>query len=186
MHWRGSAHEMSGVSCTNCHYVMKKKSKRFLFANKDVKKVCFQCHRDKRARIMRSSHMPLREGKMGCADCHNPHGGIGPSLLKQASVNETCYMCHQEKRGPLIWEHSPVRENCSICHDPHGSNFKPLLKRKPPYLCQQCHMDAFHPSSLYDGADLAGRNRDLIGKACLNCHSQIHGSNHPSGARFQR
>jgi hypothetical protein len=26
----------------------------------------------------------------------------------------------------------------------------------------------------------------VIGRSCQNCHSQIHGSNHPSGARFQR
>jgi hypothetical protein len=26
----------------------------------------------------------------------------------------------------------------------------------------------------------------VIGRSCSNCHSRIHGSNHPSGARFQR
>jgi hypothetical protein len=26
----------------------------------------------------------------------------------------------------------------------------------------------------------------MIGRSCQNCHSQVHGSNHPSGARFQR
>jgi hypothetical protein len=26
----------------------------------------------------------------------------------------------------------------------------------------------------------------MLGKNCLNCHSQIHGSNHPSGARLTR
>jgi hypothetical protein len=26
----------------------------------------------------------------------------------------------------------------------------------------------------------------LLGGSCLNCHSQIHGSNHPSGAGFAR
>ena len=26
----------------------------------------------------------------------------------------------------------------------------------------------------------------LVGQGCINCHSRIHGSNHPSGARFQR
>ncbi|NIQ02933.1 MAG: cytochrome C, partial [Nitrospinaceae bacterium] len=130
--------------------------------------------------------MPLREGKMHCADCHNPHGGPGPSQLKRATVNETCYLCHQEKRGPFLWEHAPVRENCSNCHDPHGSTFDHLLKRKPPFLCQGCHMDAFHPSGVYDRNELRSRSQNLVGKSCLNCHSQIHGSNHPSGPRLQR
>jgi hypothetical protein len=26
----------------------------------------------------------------------------------------------------------------------------------------------------------------LLAKSCLNCHSQVHGSNHPSGVKFMR
>jgi len=26
----------------------------------------------------------------------------------------------------------------------------------------------------------------LMNRSCLNCHTQIHGSNHPSGPRFHR
>jgi hypothetical protein len=29
-------------------------------------------------------------------------------------------------------------------------------------------------------------NRFLLGRSCLNCHSQVHGSNHPSGAKLHR
>jgi len=29
-------------------------------------------------------------------------------------------------------------------------------------------------------------NRFMLGRACLNCHSQVHGSNHPSGATLHR
>jgi DmsE family decaheme c-type cytochrome len=188
--WRGSPHEMNNISCDKCHYVMARKSKQSFTIFEDSKKVCFMCHKDKRARMNRSAHMPLREGKMSCSDCHNPHGGPGPSQLKTATVNETCYNCHQEKRGPMVWEHAPVRENCSNCHDPHGTNQVSMLKQKMPYLCQTCHMAAQHPSALYEGNNLPGRSataqRDLLGKACLNCHSRIHGSSHPSGARFLR
>lgn len=190
MHWQGSTHQMANVTCDKCHYVMKKRGKHAFSIFEDSKKVCFQCHKDKRARMFRTSHMPLREGKMNCASCHNPHGGPGPSLLKKATVNETCYLCHQEKRGPFIWEHPPVRENCSNCHNAHGSNFNPLLKLKIPYLCQQCHVAAFHPSTVYDGRRLPrgsiGATDKFLGKGCLNCHSKVHGSNHPSGARLIR
>ena len=186
MFWRGSPHEMSEVSCSDCHYVMRKKSRQRLIIHEKPNKACFLCHRELRAKTERVSHMPVREGKMQCTGCHNPHGGFGPSLLKRSTINETCAICHQEKRGPMLWEHAPVRENCVTCHDPHGSNYRPMLKIKVPYLCQQCHMDAFHSSSLYDNQDLTTPATQLVGKACLNCHSVIHGSNHPSGARFQR
>jgi hypothetical protein len=29
-------------------------------------------------------------------------------------------------------------------------------------------------------------NQNVLGKNCLNCHGQVHGSNHPSGARLTR
>ncbi|MGV7221730.1 MAG: DmsE family decaheme c-type cytochrome [Nitrospinales bacterium] len=187
MHWRGSQHEMMEVGCSDCHYVMKKNSKRRMLINEDPNKTCFQCHRSERAKIQRTSHMPIRTGKMQCTSCHNPHGG-NQSLLKKPTINRTCFQCHQEKRGPMVWDHSPVRENCSTCHDPHGSNLGSLLKKRTPYLCQQCHMNVEHSSDLYSNEDLEDSFNGMFigGKACLNCHSRIHGSNHPSGARFQR
>lgn len=183
MHWRGSQHEMMGVGCSDCHYVMGKRSKTRLFINEDPNKACFQCHRAERAKIQRSSHMPIREGKLECGNCHNPHGGF-QGLLKKPTVNRTCYQCHQEKRGPLVWDHAPVRENCANCHDPHGTNLGSLLKQRVPFLCQQCHMNVAHSSNLRARNQLS--SAFLGGKGCLNCHSKIHGSNHPSGARFQR
>jgi hypothetical protein len=29
-------------------------------------------------------------------------------------------------------------------------------------------------------------NQNVLGKNCMNCHGQVHGSNHPSGARLTR
>lgn len=180
MHWRGSSHDLAGTSCAGCHRIHGG-------GQATATDRCVDCHRAERAKLQRSSHMPLREGLITCTDCHNPHGGIGPGSLKRTSVNQTCYQCHPDKRGPNIYEHSPVRDDCTNCHDPHGSNNKNLLTTKLPYLCQQCHSVAFHPGALYEGADLNDSSvRQLRGKACLNCHSRIHGSNHPSGARFQR
>jgi DmsE family decaheme c-type cytochrome len=183
LHWKGSVHEIANVSCDKCHYRGTRRGIRKLFINEDSKKACFQCHQDKRARMLRSAHMPLREGKMDCSSCHNPHGSLAPNLLKAETTNQTCYICHQEKRGPMLWEHAPVREDCSSCHDSHGSNHLSMLKMKQPYLCQACHSNSFHPSDLLDQG---ATPRYLLGKSCLNCHSRIHGSNHPSGTRFMR
>ncbi len=186
MAWKGSSHEMMEISCDNCHYVMKKRGKQKLLITEDPKRSCFSCHRNVRAKMFRTSHMPLKEGKQDCSTCHNPHGGFGPNLLKRSTVNETCFMCHQEKRGPFLWQHPPALENCASCHESHGSNFRPLLKGKVPFLCQQCHMDVFHISDIYEGQKLRNRSSYIGGKSCLNCHSLIHGSNHPAGQRFQR
>jgi DmsE family decaheme c-type cytochrome len=126
----------------------------------------------------------LRFGKMACSDCHDVHDGSNDFLLAADSVNENCYECHAEKRGPFLWEHAPVTEDCTLCHQPHGSNHPALLIRRPPLLCQQCHSAAGHPSMALTGDDLAdGPTASfLLARSCMNCHSQVHGSNHPSGA----
>jgi DmsE family decaheme c-type cytochrome len=122
--------------------------------------------------------MPLREGKLTCTNCHNPHGSASDAMLKEASINDNCYKCHAEKRGPFLWEHPPVRENCLNCHEAHGSNLEYLLKVQRPRLCQDCHsIGHASQSPLVNTA---------FNRSCNNCHSQIHGSNHPSGVLFQR
>jgi hypothetical protein len=39
---------------------------------------------------------------------------------------------------------------------------------------------------LNPGLPGASPNRNLLMKNCLNCHTEVHGSNHPSGVRFTR
>jgi DmsE family decaheme c-type cytochrome len=182
--WKGSAHESRDVACTSCHRVMENISARHQLAKPTEIETCGTCHLQKRAQQMRFSHMPLREGKMTCTSCHNPHGTTNPSLLKEISVNDTCYTCHAEKRGPFLWPHAPVVESCVNCHEPHGSNHERMLKVAKPRLCQQCHIESRHPTSPY-GRD-TGSLKFVMGKACANCHVNIHGSNHPSGFAFTR
>ena len=182
LHWQGSTHESREVACTNCHTVMKNVSVRFQLKTVNEIDTCVQCHKNKRAEILRSGHMPLREGKMTCSSCHNPHGTFSESLLKEASINDTCYKCHAEKRGPFLFEHAPVRESCVNCHDPHGSTNDFMLKISRPRLCQQCHGTLTgHPANPRNPVSVYAINRE-----CQNCHSQVHGSNSPSGPRLQR
>ncbi len=189
LHWPNSVHERQDLACSDCHNPMVQLSIRGLLANQDINDTCFSCHQQQRAEFNRRSHMPLPEGKLACTDCHNPHGGITDPLLKTVRVNDTCYECHAEKRGPFIWEHAPVRESCINCHRPHGSNHDMLLNAPRPLLCQQCHSQLGHPNDLLTAGNLASGTRAdarLIGRSCSNCHTQIHGSNHPSGVKFHR
>jgi DmsE family decaheme c-type cytochrome len=139
--------------------------------------------------MRRAAHMPLREGKLECSTCHNPHGSQNVKMLKEGnSVNESCVSCHAEKRGPFLWEHSPVRESCVSCHDPHGSNNDRMLVAKSPMLCQRCHVHSRHPATIYDNTALnVSKSNRVVGRSCVNCHQTIHGSNHPtSGKVFMR
>ncbi len=192
--WKGSTHEAQGLACVSCHQVHQNApapvaasyfkaplSTDTPFSKRTELELCFGCHPMRRAQLQRSSHMPLREGGLTCSNCHNPHGGPNPKMLVASTINETCYKCHPERRGPFLWEHAPVMENCDTCHEPHGSTRATLLKVNPPRLCQECHASTGHPST----PQLASSHY-VFNRGCTNCHSEIHGSNHPAGTRFQR
>jgi DmsE family decaheme c-type cytochrome len=196
-----SMHSRRNVACTACHSVHSPKSAKAQLKVANDSELCYTCHKSERAKAMRTSHHPVREGKMGCSSCHNPHDGSSPKLLKADSINELCYTCHTEKRGPFAFEHAPVREDCVICHDPHGSNHKRMLLQKLPTLCYNCHLSGsghfgsgdnrntekgvpMAPAGAASGYPTAGSR--FVERSCRNCHVQIHGSNSPSGVAFIR
>ena len=198
--WDGGQHEASGVACNNCHTIHAPADP--LLSRTTQQEKCFACHKEQRADTLKISTHPLDAAKMVCSDCHNPHGGAGPKLLKMNTVNETCWQCHAEKRGPFLWEHQPVVEDCTNCHTPHGSNITPLLKSRPPFLCQECH-DGPHNSKNPVGGNAAGFQGGLsptnaaksglifpstqaAARGCMNCHAMVHGSNDPAGAFLHR
>lgn len=189
MAWKGSEHEAGDVACASCHQVHSTRNR--VFSATGQAEVCFTCHLRQRADFNKASSHPVRVGTVRCSDCHSPHGSsAGGKLLAKATLNQTCYSCHAEKRGPLLWEHAPVSEDCTVCHTPHGSPHAALLKKPAPLLCQQCHSPAGHPSVAYTAQGLPGGTASasgfLLAGSCTNCHTQVHGSNHPSGARLMR
>jgi len=188
--WEGSVHEARGFACVNCHSVHAFKSEVAQLKTAREVDTCAACHRDKAAKVDRSGHMPLREGKMECSTCHNPHGSTNVRQLRRGeSIGDLCTACHADKRGPYLWEHAPTRDGCTTCHDPHGSANERMLITKTPILCQRCHVMTRHPSTIYD-AGLIGSGATpsvrIFARSCITCHATIHGSNHPSGQRFIR
>jgi DmsE family decaheme c-type cytochrome len=138
----------------------------------------------RKAQFQRSTHLfrnENRDVRVSCSDCHSPHGSFGERLSREISINDTCLKCHGEKRGPFLWEHAPAKESCLNCHNAHGSNHAALVKVKAPMLCQQCHIQGRHQT-------VAARPNAawVLNRSCLNCHAQVHGSNHPSGINLQR
>lgn len=184
--WDGGAHETAGVNCKDCHTAHVRTDP--ILATSSEPDVCLSCHTQQRSEINRFSAHPVRQGQMACSDCHDAHGRPNEAMLSDMTINQSCYSCHAELRGPFLWEHAPVTEDCTQCHQPHGSNHPALLTRRAPLLCQQCHSRAGHPSVGRTGNDLPGNTSSVLGLAgsCTSCHSQVHGSNHPSGASLSR
>jgi DmsE family decaheme c-type cytochrome len=185
-YWRGSAHEQLEVSCLSCHNIHN--GFRDLLNSRSEARTCFECHPEQRTFVFKRSRHPMNDstrksglGKMSCSSCHNPHGSQSENLIAANTINEKCYECHREMQAPVLWEHSPVKENCLNCHDAHGSNYPHLLVSHRTRLCQDCHEAGRHQS-------LAGQNISfmVMNRSCSNCHAQVHGSNHPAGLKLKR
>ncbi|MBI2409275.1 MAG: DmsE family decaheme c-type cytochrome [Gemmatimonadetes bacterium] len=174
------AHLAGEVSCTSCHSAKAPRRADAVLARARATESCYRCHSAAKAQMAKTSHHPVREGRMDCVSCHNVHGS-NASLLKAATVTETCSSCHAEKRGPFLWEHAPVRENCANCHDAHGSANRKLLNKKEAFLCLSCHTYGGHIN-----LPRYNRTSNPSGEGCVNCHITIHGSQHPSGPKFTR
>lgn len=188
--WEGSTHEARNLTCTTCHSVHSPQSLTRQLKKATETATCATCHRAQVIKTERAvTHMPVREGKMSCSSCHNPHGSISnvKALRTGSSIAESCISCHAEMRGPVLWEHAPVRENCATCHDPHGTSNDRMLVARLPMLCQRCHIATRHPATIYDNkAITVNKSNRMFGRSCVNCHSNVHGSNHPSGQFFMR
>jgi predicted CXXCH cytochrome family protein len=100
---------------------------------------------------------------------------------RELSLNGTnvCARCHAEMSGPFPHEHpaaldfSTEEGGCLTCHDAHGS-FQPRMVTQPyeqPHfqLCTQCHSVPGHNANVMHGTMWAGR-------ACSDCHVDVHGS----------
>ena len=187
--WASGPHAASSLACAGCHSVHAAQDP-VLSAATQIE-VCTSCHQAQHTDLFKPFRHPLREGKMACTSCHSPHGSTAPAQLINATVTQTCTSCHAQYRGPFLWEHQPVSEDCTNCHNPHGSVQPALLNVRPPFLCQMCHEGSGHPSIVNSPQGLPGAPGGtpsvfLLAGGCVNCHPQVHGSNHPSGRALMR
>jgi len=185
-YWQGSSHEASDVSCVACHNTHDSNSG--MLTKTTEQETCFGCHAEQRALSQKRSSHTVRDvshadgaGSMTCSDCHNPHGTQSDSLIDANTTNDKCYECHIEKKAPVLWEHSPVKEDCLSCHNAHGSNHEYMLNAKRPRLCHQCHAQGRHQTVAGEGGSYINTNR-----GCSNCHAQVHGTNLTSGVKLKR
>lgn len=190
--WQDSAHDRDEVSCINCHNIHTLNDPVSL--QNSQARVCFTCHRDIESDSRKPSTHPLNVRHRGqfaamtCSDCHNPHGSAHDNDLNKISTSEVCTGCHADYRGPFLFEHAPVSEDCGLCHNPHGSVHQSMLMRPANQMCQSCHSQRGHPSLSYtaDGLPSGNPSAMILQGGCMNCHNQVHGSNHPSGYKLMR
>ncbi len=136
--WEASTHAARQLSCTTCHSVHTPQSVNSQLAKPTETQVCAGCHRVQVVKTERAvAHMPVREGKMSCSSCHNPHGS--PSNVKAlkvgSSVNETLYdLSRGDARADVVGAHAGARK----LHD---------LSR-PARVIERSHVERAHADAL--------------------------------------
>jgi DmsE family decaheme c-type cytochrome len=188
MDWTHSLHALSDVGCGDCHTIHG--GGKYALKQQEPE-LCYSCHQEQMAKASFPSHHPIKEGKMGCSSCHNPHG----ELNTDERTNDLCLGCHARYQGPFVFGHAPVEDDCTICHDPHGSVANNLLVQNEPFLCLQCHEGHFHilresnyvvpggtPTPAADIVNVHGSEgfQTSFGTKCTTCHKVVHGSDYPS------
>jgi len=192
---RAQGDNAKNMGCESCHgpgsLHVKSGGERTKIVNpRKSPTTCFQCHTEVRAAFQLPHHHPVLEGKVSCADCHNPHKGDaikgGGTNLPQSvkgggtmilAENETCFQCHTAQRGPFVFEHEAIREGCVSCHSPHGSVNQRMLNQRNATLCLKCHFQ----QQTSDGRIFIGdsdHSARLPQGTCWSagCHEAIHGS----------
>ncbi len=159
---------------------------QFILNPRNDAEACYKCHADIHALNNLQYHHPIREGKMSCISCHDPHGEDiqKPKGLLMASGNDRCAQCHREQARPRVFEHEALREGCTTCHNPHGSINDKMLVARDNNLCLKCHVQTASGSNVYIGK--SNHTTRLQQGTCWSagCHTGIHGSNINAHLRY--
>lgn len=138
---------------------------------------CFQCHAQVQVAFNLEYHHPVREERLTCTNCHDPHGDIYLARgMRMGRENAVCRQCHKGKTRPRVFVHEALREGCTVCHRPHGSINDKLLVENDSNLCLKCHAQLSTPGTVLIG-DFSHTTR-LAEGTCWNagCHTAVHGS----------
>lgn len=177
------------TGCESCHgpgslHVVAGGERKLIVNPGRDPQACFNCHLETHAQFNLPQHHPVREGKMNCVQCHDPHGFdiMKPARgLAMSRVNESCAECHRDQSRRMVFEHEALREGCTTCHQPHGSMNAKMLTQPDQNLCLRCHAQVAGPN-VRPGRLIIGKtdhsayvNRGTCWTA--TCHTAVHGSN---------
>ena len=129
-------------------------------------------------------------------DCKYCHVGVEKSRVASVPSVNICMGCHATARTdiPEIIKLKEYYDNNRpvpwkrVYKLPDFAYFNHSVHVNKGVECQSCHGDSGHPSNPYTSFSkfgASGVSSRLYTHACLNCHSNIHGSN-ASSSRGQR
>ena len=157
------------VACSECHNPHGGTGPKLLAKN-TVNETCYTCHAEKRGPFL-WEHPSASDD---CMNCHTPHGSTNPPLLR-ARTPWLCQECHGDG--------APHPGNVYSAQSLPGGAAANVNNTGGVSGTNQ--LGVVNPVT---GARVTQNNppAQLAFRGCVNCHQNIHGSNHPAGNRFLR
>ncbi len=111
--WKGSIHDVAGISCSDCHGGdMSKAEKKEAHAKilppdnpaspvfyKNVPKTCGKCHENVYKYFTKSKHYKTMEKAGNGPVCVTCHGSVVTNVYYTSIVLSTCVSCHNQQTG---------------------------------------------------------------------------------------
>jgi len=165
---RMSAHPIAAgkVACSDCHNPHGSAGPK-LVAKSSINETCYTCHAEKRGPFL-WEHPPATDD---CMNCHTPHGSTNAALLKMRSP-WLCQRCHSDAAphpGAVYSGANLPGGAVNILNNPATTATAGIV----------------NPLTGLKTTQTAPANQMAL-RGCSNCHSQIHGSNHPAGMWYSR
>ena len=158
------------VSCSDCHNPHGSPTAQKLLVKNTVNETCFTCHAEKRGPFL-WEHPSASDD---CMNCHTPHGSTNPPLLR-ARAPWLCQECHGDgaPHPGNVYSASSLPGGAVANANNTGG------------VSGTTQLGVINPTT---GARITQNNPppQLAFRGCVNCHQQVHGSNHPAGNRFLR
>jgi len=165
---RMSTHPIAAgkVACSDCHNPHGSAGPKLVLKN-SINETCYTCHAEKRGPFL-WEHPPATDD---CMNCHTPHGSTNAALLQMRSP-WLCQRCHGDAAphpGAVYSGANLPGGTVNILNNPTTTATAGIV----------------NPLTGLKTTQTAPANQMAL-RGCSNCHSQIHGSNHPAGMWYSR
>lgn len=167
------------VTCSDCHNTHGSVGPK-LVKEQSVRDTCFNCHAEKRGPFLHEHAGAMDD----CTNCHTPHGANNFAMLKSRQP-WLCQECHGDSapHPGAVYSGNNLPGGAQANANLTGG-LRPPMGSGATFLAP-VPLNVQNPVTGAPITSNAG-SAQIMARGCVNCHSQIHGSNHPGGQRFTR
>ncbi|TPW22090.1 MAG: hypothetical protein FD126_34 [Elusimicrobia bacterium] len=180
--WDGSAHDLAGLSCTDCHGgdktkddqagahagILPQSDPKSPFHYKNIPQTCGKCHAPVLERFVKSRHYSQLEATGRGPSCITCHGSLDTKVYSSSIIERACSSCHNAKtknRPEVIAQAKEILERLN-----HANGYRRGLKfyyeqvKRPKAMAKvdKAYDDVILFWHEFDFKRLGPRSKDLL------------------------